>query len=80
MHTEHQDFATEFPELRGAIEALIIDTPHFAKLLGEFSTLTAEIEHIERNDAAAGSISLEELKKNRLAIKDELYHMATAKG
>ncbi len=80
MHTEHQDFITEFPELREVITTLKESNPHFAKLLEEFSTLTAEIEHIERNDAANGSVTLEELKKNRLAIKDELYHMATAKG
>ncbi len=80
MHTEHQDFTAEFPDLREVIATLMGSNPHFAKLLGEFSTLTAEIEHIERNDAAIGSVSLEELKKKRLAIKDELYHMATAKG
>ncbi len=80
MHTEHQDFTAEFPELREAIATLMDGNPHFAKLLGEFSTLTAEIEHIERNDAAAGSLTLEERKKKRLAIKDELYSIATAKG
>ncbi|WP_312261301.1 YdcH family protein [Candidatus Igneacidithiobacillus taiwanensis] len=80
MHTEHQDFTTEFPELREAIATLKESNPHFAKLLEEFSTLTAEIEHIERNDAANGSVPLAELKKKRLVIKDELYRMATAKG
>ncbi|MCE5394677.1 MAG: YdcH family protein [Acidithiobacillus sp.] len=44
------------------------------------ATLTAEIEHIERNNAAIGSVSLEERKKKRVAIKDELYHLATASG
>ncbi|WP_312261260.1 DUF465 domain-containing protein [Candidatus Igneacidithiobacillus taiwanensis] len=80
MHTEHQDFTTEFPELRESIATLRESNPHFAKLLEEFSSLTAEIEHIERNDAANGSVTLEDLKKKRLAIKDELYRMATAKG
>jgi len=80
MQKEYQDFTTEFPELREVITNLREINPHFAKLLEEFSRLTAEIEHIERNDAATGSVTLEDRKKKRLAIQDELYRMATAKG
>ncbi len=75
MHTEHQDLTVEFPELAERIHALQPSNAHFAKLLAEFDAVTAEIEHIERNDAASGSSSLEALKKQRLAQKDELYRM-----
>lgn len=78
MLTEHQDLKTEFPELAGRMEQLLAEQGHFAKIYAEFNALTAEIEHIERNDAATGSQSLEDLKKKRLLRKDEIYRMLTA--
>ena len=75
MESEHQDLTTEFPELAARISTLRSNHPHFARRLAEFDALTAEIEHIERNDAASGSSSLEVMKKQRLALKDELYQM-----
>ncbi|MBU2754209.1 DUF465 domain-containing protein [Acidithiobacillus sp. CV18-2] len=76
MEAEHQDLLSEFPELTEKMQALREESPHFEKLLNEFRSVTLEIEHIERSDAASGSTSLEELKKKRLAIKDEVYQMA----
>ncbi|PKY10255.1 hypothetical protein B1757_11100 [Acidithiobacillus marinus] len=78
MLTEHQDLKTEFAELGDRIDQLLAEQGHFAKIYAEFNALTAEIEHIERNDAATGSQSLEEMKKKRLLLKDEIYRMLTA--
>lgn len=78
MITEHQDLKTEFPELSGKIDQLLAEAGHFTRLYAEFNDLTAQIEHIERNDAATGSHSLEEMKKKRLLLKDEIYRMLTA--
>ncbi|MHB0887561.1 YdcH family protein [Acidithiobacillus sp.] len=78
MQTEHQDLKKEFPQLAARMAALQQSNTHFANIFDEFNTLTAEIEHIERNDAATGEGMLEEMKKRRLALKDELYRMASA--
>ncbi|MFA7494733.1 MAG: YdcH family protein [Acidithiobacillus sp.] len=78
MITEHQDLKAEFPELVDRMDQLQSEQGHFAKLYEEFNTLTAAIEHIERNDAATGSHSLEEMKKKRLLLKDEIYRMLIA--
>ena len=78
MQTEHQDLKKEFPQLAARMTALQQSNTHFAKIFEEFNTLTAKIEHIERNDAATGEGMLEEMKKRRLALKDELYRMASA--
>ncbi|MBU2738443.1 YdcH family protein [Acidithiobacillus concretivorus] len=78
MITEHQDLKTEFPELAGHMDQLLAEQGHFARRYEEFNKLTADIEHIERNDAATGSHSLEEMKKKRLLLKDEIYRMLTS--
>ncbi|MEY2342048.1 YdcH family protein [Acidithiobacillus sp. IBUN Pt1247-S3] len=77
MQTEHQDFATEFPELAQRIAELAGGNAHFQRRLEEFQELTARIEHIERNDALSDSPDLLAMKQQRLALKDELYQMAT---
>ncbi|WP_308388637.1 hypothetical protein [Acidithiobacillus sp. AMEEHan] len=51
------------------------NSPHFEKLINECKSITLEIEHIELNDIASGSITLEELKKKRLAIWDQVSQM-----
>ncbi|MHB1531007.1 YdcH family protein [Acidithiobacillus sp.] len=78
MQTEHQDLKKEFPQLAARMDALQQSNARFAEIFDEFNALTAEIEHIERNDAATGDSALEEMKKRRLALKDELYRMASA--
>lgn len=77
MQSEHQDFATEFPELAQRIAELRAVNAHFQRRLNEFQELTARIEHVERNDAASDSPELQAMKQQRLALKDELYQMAT---
>ncbi|MDD2745976.1 MAG: YdcH family protein [Acidithiobacillus sp.] len=78
MQTEHQDLKKEFPQLATRMDVLQQSNAHFAKAFDEFNALTAEIEHIERNDATAGESVLEQMKKRRLALKDEIYRMASA--
>jgi len=78
MNTEHQDLKAEFPELAERMDQLLAEEGHFARRYEEFNELTAQIEHIERNDAANGSQRLEEMKKKRLLLKDEIYRMLTS--
>lgn len=51
---------------------------HFAKQFDAYNALDREILRIEEGVENAGDADLENLKKQRLALKDELYTMLKA--
>ncbi|MCF8174323.1 MAG: DUF465 domain-containing protein [Burkholderiaceae bacterium] len=75
MNVEHHDLHHEFPEHAEAIHALKVGNNHFSKLFSEYHTLTSQIEAFEANDSPVADATLEEMKKQRLKLKDELYAM-----
>jgi uncharacterized protein YdcH (DUF465 family) len=78
MIVEHHDLAHEFPEYKERIHQLKMDNAHFARLFEEYNELTKRIEALENNGMPIADESLEEMKKQRLALKDQLYAMLTA--
>jgi len=78
MHVEHHDLVTEFPEYSAAIQALRQSDLHFAKLFDQYDGLTNEIETLERDDLPVNDTLIEEMKKQRLALKDDLYRALLA--
>jgi uncharacterized protein YdcH (DUF465 family) len=78
MHVEHHDLIHEFPEYKDAIHTLKLKDAHFAKLFDEYHGVTNEVEKLERADLPVNDALVEELKKRRVALKDELYHMLVA--
>ncbi|MFZ5467668.1 MAG: YdcH family protein [Pseudomonadota bacterium] len=78
MTVDHHDLAHEFPEHKERIHQLKMDDAHFAKLFDEYNDLTNRIEVLENNEVPVADESLEDLKKQRLTLKDELYAMLTA--
>lgn len=78
MNVDHHDLHHEFPEFSDAIHNLKIGNKHFARLFDEYHTLTSQVEAIEVKDSPVGDATLEELKKKRLKLKDELYGMLKA--
>ncbi|MEW6728939.1 MAG: YdcH family protein [Pseudomonadota bacterium] len=78
MTVEHHDLAHEFPEHKERIHQLKMDDAHFARLFDEYNDLTNRIEVLENNGAPVADESLEDMKKQRLMLKDELYAMLTA--
>lgn len=79
MQVEHHDLPHEFPEFKQAIHDLKISSSHFAKLLDEYEQLTTQIEEMEDKDLPVDDFTVEEMKKKRLKLKDELYALLTAK-
>lgn len=77
MTVEHHDLIHEFPEHKERIHQLKMDDAHFAKLFDEYNDLTNRIEVLENNEVPVTDESLEDLKKQRLRLKDELYAMLT---
>ncbi len=78
MQVEHHDLNHEFPNLTDEIHALKAQHNHFAKLSDEYERVTREIERLEEEDVPVDDFTIEEMKKTRVKLKDELYQMIVA--
>ncbi|OHC60349.1 MAG: GTP-binding protein [Rhodocyclales bacterium GWA2_65_19] len=78
MNVDHHDLHHEFPEHAETIHALKLGSKHFARLFDEYHALTAQVEALEDNDSPVADVALEDMKKTRLKLKDELYAMLQA--
>lgn len=70
-HTPHE-LAEEFPEHVDTLHALKTSDAHFAKLFDEYHTLNREIHRAETDVQPMDDFALEDLKKRRLAMLDEI--------
>lgn len=68
----------EFPELADIVARLKETDLHFAHLLKQHDAADDQITKDEMGVAPMGDTTLEDLKKQRLHLKDELYRMAIA--
>lgn len=75
MLGEHHDLAHELPELKDRIHELKLSDRHFAKLFDEYDDLDHQIRRCETGVEVHADDFVEELKKKRLALKDELFHI-----
>ena len=73
-HTPHE-LAEEFPEFKQQLHDLKVSNSHFVKLADEYHHLNREIHRIEAGIEGVTDEHAEELKKQRLALKDEIYEM-----
>ena len=75
-HVAHE-LHEEFPEKAEAIHALKANNAHFARIAEEYHTLNRAIHRMETNVEPVDDVTLEDLKKNRLALKDEISSFLT---
>lgn len=73
-HTPHE-LADEFPQDRELIHRLKQDDAHFARLADDYHTLNRTIHRIESETEAASDERTEALKKERLALADQISAM-----
>ena len=79
MSLEHHDLGHDFPEHKDSIHELKLNNAHFKKLYDEYHDLDKRVYRIEAEDEKAVSDEhLEDLKKQRIKLKDELYSMLVA--
>ena len=78
MTVDHHDLAHEFPEHKERMHQMKMENAHFAKLFDAYHDATNEIEALENNESPVADETLDALKKQRLALKDEIYGMLTA--
>ena len=75
MPLEHHDLVHEFPEHRDTIHTLKTTNKHFQSLFNKYHDLTNEVENIEKAGSKTSDDNLEQLKKARLQLKDELFQI-----
>lgn len=72
MLGEKHDLIHEFPEHKARIHELKMNNHHFAKLFEQYHELDHQIKRIEEGIETPSDDVSEELKKQRLHLKDEL--------
>ncbi len=70
-HVAHE-LHEEFPEHVEAIKALKASNNHFHRLTEEYHELNRAIHRMETNVEPVDDATLEDLKKKRLHLKDEI--------
>ena len=75
MLNEKHDLVHELPEHRETIHNLKMTNNHFARLFEEYHEVDHEVHRIETGIENTSDDYLEERKKVRLHLKDELYRM-----
>lgn len=75
MSVEKHDLVHELPESKEAIHHLKINDNHFAKLFDEYHEVEHEVHRYELGAENTTDEHLEDLKKQRLHLKDQLFHM-----
>jgi uncharacterized protein YdcH (DUF465 family) len=78
MHIERHSLSTEFPEYKDTIHQLKLSDAHFGKLLDEYNESDEAVRRAENGVAAMGDVTLENLKKVRMGLKDRLFERLKA--
>ena len=64
-----------FPEYRDLITQLKTTDRHFLNVFDKHNELDQKIKNMETGIEPATHLTIEALKKEKLALKDELYHI-----
>ena len=78
MIGEHHDLLHELPEYRDKIHEMKVGNAHCAKLFDKYHEVDHEVRRIEQGVETPSDEYTEEMKKKRLALKDELFQMLKA--
>jgi uncharacterized protein YdcH (DUF465 family) len=75
MLGEKHDLIHELPEYKDRIHELKTSDSHFAKLFDKYHEVDHQVRRIEEGIETPTDEVTEELKKERLHLKDELFNM-----
>ena len=73
MHVESHDLEEDFPKMRAAIEMLRTSDVTFATLVARYNDVNREVVLLEEKDVPIDDFAFENLKKERVKLKDEIY-------
>ncbi len=75
MQVEHHPLSAEFPEFKETIHTLKLNNAHFAKLFDEYDSTDKSINRAENGVENLADAALENLKKLRISLKDQLFKL-----
>ncbi len=73
-HTPHE-LADDFPGQTDKIHALKTANAHFARLMEEYHEINREVHRAETNIEPVDQLAETEMRKKRMALKDEIARM-----
>lgn len=73
-HVPHE-LAEDFPAQSELIQRLKADNPHFARLAEEYHELNRQVHRAETDLEPMDDLAQQELRKRRMALKDEIARM-----
>ena len=76
-HTPHE-LAADFPEHADRISALKQSDTHFARLVDKYHDINREVHRAEIDLTPVSDFTLQDMRKARMALKDEIYARLTA--
>ncbi|MDF3936750.1 YdcH family protein [Pseudomonas citronellolis] len=75
MPLEHHPLAREFPEEKAKLAKLIGENAHFTRLAGTYEELDRKIYDVEDGRQPLDDLTLNNLKLQRVALKDEIAEL-----
>ena len=75
-HTPHE-LAEEFPEHTDRIHELKTTDAHFARLFDDYHDINRAIHRAETNIEPTDDFHMEDMRKKRMHLKDQIYGMLT---
>lgn len=76
-HVPHE-LAEEFPEHTDLMHKLKQDDGHFAKLFDAYHDVNRAIHRAETNVEPTADAHMEQMRKERMQLKDQIYGMLNA--
>jgi len=77
MSNTPHEIHDEFPEYADKIHSLKVSNEHFAGLLENYRDVNRAIHRAETEVEPVGDAHMEDMRKRRMVLKDEIYGMLT---
>lgn len=78
MSNVPHELAAEFPELTQKMHDLKISDQHFARFFDEYHEINRQVHRSETDVEPVSDAAMNDLRKQRMALKDKLYSMLTS--
>ena len=78
MQVEHHELHREFPDFVDTIQTLRTSDSFFCQMYDQYHILTSKVERLEEDDIPVDDFTFENLKKQRVMLKDKMYKMLVA--
>jgi uncharacterized protein YdcH (DUF465 family) len=73
MPIQNHSLVNEFPEMKDRIHEMKMKDKHFARLFADYDHMEHMVQHAESGAPNVADEVLEDLKKKRLYLKDQLF-------